>query len=190
MKVTRDRAELNRELVIEAASELFRERGFDGISIAEIMHSVGLTVGGFYKSFESKDDLLAHCCRKISEQSLTKWGSYVTNPKITDPLKKIGSSYLSSKNRDDLKHTCIFTTLAPEAPRHSNEVKDAFSNSVDLTIEFLSTIVAGDTEHSKRMNAISTFSQWVGALILSRAAGDSELSIEILEAVKAESSID
>ncbi len=184
MKVSREKAEQNRELVVETAGKLFREHGFDGIGVADLMKHAGLTVGGFYKNFDSKEDLLAESCKRISDNTLEKWKDYAADPSIPDPFKRIGISYLSPKNRDDLAKTCIYSTLAGEVPRHEDAVKKVFSDGTQSIIDFLATIVAGETEEERRAKAIITFSQWVGALMLSRAAGQSELSDEILKAAR------
>ena len=180
MKVSKEKAIENRELVLDTAAKLFRQVGFDGVGVADIMKQAGLTVGGFYNNFESKEDLIAKACDKIGTKSLQRWQEHIDNPDITDPLKRIGSSYLSAKNRDNLSATCIYSTLGAEVPRHDTAVQQVFAQGVESTIELLSTLVEGQSEAERRSHAIAMFSQWLGALVLSRAASNSPLSDEIL----------
>lgn len=184
MRVSRAKSVENRELVLETASRLFKENGFDGIGVADLMKNAGLTVGGFYKNFASKEDLIAQACQRACDQSLKRWQEHIDNPEIENPLARIAYSYLSTKNRDTLATTCVFSTLAAEVSRHEDAVKKVFEEGVESTIELLSKIVPGETEQQARENAIATFSQWVGALILARATGTGALSEEILEIAK------
>jgi TetR/AcrR family transcriptional regulator, transcriptional repressor for nem operon len=184
MRVTRAKSIENRELVLDTAAKLFKENGFDGIGVADLMKNAGLTVGGFYKTFESKEDLVAQTCQRACEKSLQRWEEHISNPEIVDPLNRIASSYLSTKNRDQLATTCVFSTLATEVPRHDEAVKQVFADGIESTIKLLSKVSSGETDEEKRINSVAMFSQWVGALILARVAGTGELSEEILEASK------
>jgi TetR/AcrR family transcriptional regulator, transcriptional repressor for nem operon len=184
MRVSRAKSVENRELVLDTASTLFKEHGFDGIGVADLMKSAGLTVGGFYKNFQSKEDLIAQACQRACDNTLKRWEAHIANPEIENPLARIGSSYLSTKNRDELATTCVFSTLAPEVSRHDVAVQKVFEGSIESVVELLSKIVPGESEQEKRENSIAMFSQWVGALILARAAGTGELSEEILDTSK------
>lgn len=184
MRVSRAKSVENKELVLDTAAKLFKQHGFDGIGVADVMKNAGLTVGGFYKNFDSKEDLAAKACQRAGEKTLKRWEEYIANPEIDDPLKKIANTYLSTQNRDQLATTCIFSTLANEVSRHDDAVKNVFKEGVGATVALLSKITPGDNEEEKRSNAIAMFSQWVGALILARAAGTGTLSEEILENAK------
>lgn len=180
MKVSKAKSIENRELVLDTAATMFRQYGFDGIGISDVMKKAGLTVGGFYNNFESKEDLIAQACDKLFNQSQKRWQAHIDNPEIVDPLKRIGSSYLSAKHRDDLSTTCIYSTLGAEVPRREPTVQQVFAQNIASTINLLSTLADGETEDEKRANAIAMFTQWVGALMLSRAASASPISDEIL----------
>jgi len=184
MKVSRAKSIENRELVLDTAAQMFKEYGFDGIGVADLMKSAGLTVGGFYKNFESKEDLIAQSCERACAKSVKRWEEHIANPEIPDPLKRIASSYLSDKNRDDLSKTCLFSALAPEAPRHDQVVKDVFAEGLESSLQVLTKIVPGESEAERRANAIAIFAQWLGSLILSRAAAGNSLSDEILDVAR------
>ena len=190
MKVSREKSAENRELVLDTAARLFKEHGFDGIGVVDLMKSAGLTAGGFYNNFESKEDLMAQACKRASDKSLDRWREHIANPAIADPLKRIGTAYLSPKNRDDLGTTCIYSTLGAEAGRHAPAVQQVFTQSVEDIIALLTPLMAGSTEMEQRQKAIATFSQWLGSLVLARAASGSALSDEILQVGRAVAKLD
>lgn len=190
MKVSREQAEKNRELILETAGSLFRQHGFDGIGIADLMNSAGFTVGGFYKNFDSKEDLIAQTCNRINKNVLAKWQTHIADSSIEDPYKRIGSGYLSIKNRDNLSNTCIYTTLAAEVPRHESPVREVFKEGVAETLKLLAELMPGESAETKQKLAIQTFSQWIGAMILARATSDSELSEVILKTVRESTKVD
>jgi TetR/AcrR family transcriptional repressor of nem operon len=184
MKVSKAKSIENRELVLDTAAQLFREHGFDGIGVADLMKNAGLTVGGFYKSFGSKEDLIAESCERACTKSRNRWEEHIANPEIADPFKRIASSYLSDTSRDNLSKTCLFSTLGVEVPRREQVVKDVFSDSLESSIQVLSKVVPGENDEEKRANTIAIFSQWVGALVLSRIAEGNPLSDEILSVAR------
>src|SRR3954465_15213074 len=99
MKVSREQAAQNRERILEAAARLFRERGFEGIGVADLMKEAGLTHGGFYGHFSSKEDLIAEASARVLMRSLALF-SNVAEQAPEDPLPAIASAYLTSRHRD------------------------------------------------------------------------------------------
>src|SRR6266542_1062700 len=93
MKVSRERAAQNRDRIVEAAAQLFRERGFEGIGVADLMKEAGLTHGGFYGHFASKEDLMAQACTRASTRSRSLW-SRLAERAPHDPLSEIAGVYL------------------------------------------------------------------------------------------------
>lgn len=184
MKVTKSQSLENRERTLKIAGMKFREHGFDGIGLSDLMKAAGLTVGGFYKNFESKEALLVQACETVFEHSKKSWDAHLHNPEIQDPYKRIGSTYLSSKNRDDLSTTCLFSTVGGEVCRHSPALKELFAENLENVFQFLMNTFPGDNEELKREQAIAVFSQWVGALLLSRMVAGNSLSDEILDVAK------
>ncbi len=189
MRVSRKQAEENRELVLKTAGKLFRERGFNGIGVADLMRAAGLTVGGFYNSFDSKDDLMAQACQMLIDDINNKWLGHIADPKIEDPYQRIGRTYLSKANRDNPGQACMFNTLASEVPRHQPELKQIFSDGTLTLIEHLATMMQGENDADRKNKAIATFSQWVGAQVLARATAGSALSEEILDVAKSTTNI-
>ena len=89
MKVSREQAAQNRERIVEAAARLFRERGFEGIGVADLMKEAGLTHGGFYGHFSSKDDLIAEASEHALAESLAVWSEAVWEPHWTEVTETV-----------------------------------------------------------------------------------------------------
>ena len=95
MKVSREQAAQNRERILDAAAQLFRERGFEGIGVADLMKEAGLTHGGFYGHFSSKEDLIAQASARELTRSLAHW-SKLAERASGDPLSAVADAYLTS----------------------------------------------------------------------------------------------
>jgi TetR/AcrR family transcriptional repressor of nem operon len=182
MKVSRQQAAANHERIVEEAARLFRERGFDGIGVADLMKSVGLTHGGFYGHFGSKEDLIAAVCERAGGALLDQWNA-LADGKTENPLAKAAQSYLSTSHRDAPGAGCLMAALGPEASRQAEPVRDAVTRSVDATFDTLARLAPGKSAAEKRRKAIATFAGMVGAMVLARAVNEPELSEEILETV-------
>lgn len=183
MKVTREQAAQNRERILDAAAQLFRERGFEGIGVADLMKAAGLTHGGFYGHFESKEDLMAQACARASARSKTLWGKLAERAP-DDALGEIARVYLTPRHRDDPGAGCLMAALASEASRQGAPVREAITASLRATFDFLAGLVPGRSKQAKREKAIATYASLVGGMILARAVEDRALSNEILDAVR------
>jgi TetR/AcrR family transcriptional repressor of nem operon len=184
MKVSREQAAENHERIIEAAGRMFRERGFDGIGVAELMKSVGLTHGGFYGHFGSKDDLAAQVCERLAAHAAERWND-VAEKGGADPVTALQRYYLTARHRDDRATGCIYATLAADVARRDDaKLRRAFAGGVRAMIEVLRKIVPGTSSKARRKAAITKLSTLVGAMILARAVDDRELSDEILAAAR------
>jgi len=181
MKVSREQAAANRERILDIASELFRVRGFDGIGVADLMKHAGLTHGGFYGHFSSKEDLMAQACDRALAESVAKWEKRCARP-AGKPLSAIAKSYLSARNRDEPGAGCAVAALGADATRHGSKVRRSITEGVCSLVEILARIVPGASRVAKRRMALATFASMVGALVLARAVDDPELSDEILDA--------
>jgi TetR/AcrR family transcriptional repressor of nem operon len=183
MKVTREQAAENRERILETAARLFREHGFDGIGVADLMQSAGLTHGGFYGQFASKEDLAAKACERALAQSAARIERVIAeHPRNT--LQAVAASYLSARHRDQPGEGCAFVALGAEAPRHSSAVRKVFAEALRLRVEKLMRLVPG-APAARRRKALATMASLVGAQVLARAVDDADLSNEILASVKA-----
>ena len=182
MKVSREQAQLNREKVVEAAARLFRERGIDGIGVAELMKSVGLTHGGFYGQFGSKEELVAEACAWAFERSAAKWQRTATaHPR--DTAGAIADFYLAPEHRDRPGAGCAAAALAGDMAREGVHAKQAFTEGVRDLVDIMAAGEQGSPKERQR-RALATFSTMVGAIILARAVDDAELADEILVAAR------
>jgi TetR/AcrR family transcriptional repressor of nem operon len=184
MKVSRAEAVQNRERVIEVAAKLFRERGFDGIGVAELMKSAGLTHGGFYGNFASKEDLMAKACARALEDALGGTRQLAERDG-ENALSTIAAAYLSPSHRDWPGKGCALAALGAEAARHGSPVRAAFTQGVRSLIDILMSLVPGKSKRTKREKALAIYASMVGALVLARAVDDAELSEEVLQSVLA-----
>src|SRR5438093_11893587 len=110
MRVSRTQAEKNRQTVIDVASRLFREHGFDGIGLKDLMKGAGLTQGAFYKQFASKEDLASQASKRALESASSRWSAAAAaNPE--DPLGAVIALYLSMEHRDERMDGCPVAAL-------------------------------------------------------------------------------
>ena len=182
MRVSRIQAAENRERILDVATRLFRERGIDGIGVDDLMKTAGLTHGGFYGHFKSKEDLVAQACARAVSRMRQNWIN-VVNESSGVPLEALAATYLTSKHRDAAGRGCPMAALGSEISRQGPTVRRAFTDELRPFFDYLSTIVQGPTNSRRRQKALASYASLVGALIVSRAVDDPALSDEILAAV-------
>jgi TetR/AcrR family transcriptional repressor of nem operon len=183
MRVSRVQAAENRQTVINVASRLFRERGFDGIGLKDLMEGAGLTQGAFYKQFASKEDLAAQASRRALESASLRWSAAAAeNPK--DPLGAVIAFYLSEGHREEKMDGCPIVALGSDAARQGSDVKASFEAGIKAHLEVLGRLIAkvdGKGPRGKR-KVMAILSTMVGALTLSRAVNDPKLARAFLDA--------
>src|ERR1700686_3128331 len=159
MKVSREQVAEHRTRILAAAARLFRLRGFDEVTVAEVMKDAGLTHGAFYGYFPSKEALIA--------------------------AADYADGYLSVRHRDNRATSCLFSSLGTEAARGSAELRHGMTEGVRRRIGHLSVEAEGDEPKEKRRAAIAAWSAMIGAMVLARLVDDEKLSKEILSATRA-----
>jgi len=184
VKVSREQAAENRERILDAATQRFRERGFAGIGVADLMKEAGLTHGGFYGHFPSKEDLIAEACARASQRSRALW-TKLAERAPDDPLAEIARVYLTARHRDSPGAGCLIAALGPDVARQGPTVRGAVTQGIRSALDFLSGIVPGRSRAARRRKAIASYAGMVGAMVLARAVNDRALSQEILDAVEA-----
>ena len=183
MKVSREQAQENRARVLEAAARLFRERGIDGIGLAELMKSVGLTHGGFYRQFGSKEELVAEACAFAFERSAAKWRrTAAAHPQ--DAVEAIARWYLTPEHRERPGAGCAAAALAGDMAREGVHARQAFTQGVRDLVEVLAGAGTEASAPARRSDALAAFSTMVGAMVLARAVDDPELADELLLAAR------
>jgi TetR/AcrR family transcriptional repressor of nem operon len=177
MKVSREQMAENRQRILEVAGQLFREKGFDAVSVAEVMKAAGLTHGGFYGHFDSKDDLIAQAlCHAIDARkgAGAAWD-----------LRGYMDAYLSPKHRDNAAGGCTIAGLAADTLHQTREARSAVTEGVRAQIDWMFEKLTGLDDAVRRRQAIASCAAMVGATILARAATDPALSDEILRETRA-----
>jgi TetR/AcrR family transcriptional regulator, transcriptional repressor for nem operon len=181
VRVTKEKKQENHERIVAMASELFRERGFDGVAVAELMERAGLTHGGFYNHFRSKEDLIAEATANGLSATLARYAGH-------DPVAVV-ELYISRAHRDARGQGCTAAALSCEAARQPDKTRTVFAAGIDSLVRALEDGIARSRAPGvgARAQAISVLAQAVGAIILSRACPDnSALADEILDASRAD----
>jgi TetR/AcrR family transcriptional repressor of nem operon len=184
VKVSREQAAANHDRIVEVASELFRERGFEGVAVADLMKAAGLTHGGFYGHFDSKNDLAAQACARSLERSAEKWRTLAAEGG-DESLKAITEHYLSDRHRDEPGRGCAYAALAADVARQNNPaLRHIFTGGLRPLIDVLTRLLPGQSRAARRKKALARLSGMIGAVILARAVDDAPLSNEILAAAR------
>jgi TetR/AcrR family transcriptional repressor of nem operon len=177
MRVTKAQAEQNRAHIVATAARLFRERGYDGVGVAELMAAAGFTHGGFYKHFRSKADLMA-------EASASGLSQIAARTEGLSPAEFV-ESYVSREHRDGRSDGCTIAALSGDAARQSADIKTEFAAGIEnlLTALQAPSDTPGDADQREaRTMVIDMLAHSVGAVMLSRACPDgSPLADEILD---------
>ena len=177
MRVSREKAAENRERIVDTASRLFREKGFDGVGVDAIMSGAGLTHGGFYGHFGSKDDLAAEAVLRALERSAEKQGRHAN-------LTELVSEYLSERHCADRGNGCAIAALGADVARRHDGVRRGLTAHVRGQLDRLARLIKNGPAKRRRKRAIATLAGLVGALTLARAVDDPALSKEILSAAR------
>ncbi|SEJ16268.1 transcriptional regulator, TetR family [Variovorax sp. OK605] len=174
--------EQSHERIVQTAAARFREEGVDGIGVADLMKEAGLTHGGFYRHFGSRDELVAEAVecalsdggRAVEAVAASKASRQVVAARLVD-------AYLSTAHRDALATSCAVTTLAGDVARSNQRARTAYTQQVNSYLDLLARLAAAEPSKDKRAKAITALSSLVGAVSLSRAVNDEALSQEILK---------
>lgn len=178
MRVSKAQAQANRALIVETASQLFRERGFDGVGVADLMAAAGFTHGGFYKHFASKADLMAESAACGIAKNLERSQDLST--------QQFFDRYLTRRHRDARDHGCTLSALGGDAARQPEALKAVFADAIEALLTMLACNDQQEADDQQRARLIGQLAQAVGAIVLSRACpDDSPLADEILSACRA-----
>ncbi len=177
MKVSKEQAAENRELILTQAARLFREKGVLGVGVDALTEAAGLTAGSLYSRFGSKEKLLA--------ESLTH-GHAVSQSKAAGvrSLKDAISMYLSPAHRDNPGAGCFMAALGCDMPRQSKEVRGSFTEIVRKNVMSLARLLPIGRKRQGEDEILATVATMVGAMVLARAVDDPTLSNRILSAAR------
>lgn len=179
MKVSKEQVARNRAHILEAAGRLFREGGFDAIGVDAVMKEAGMTHGGFYGHFESKQDLMARSVAHALEQADESWAAGPV------PMAALAAAYLSQDQCDNPGEGCALAALGSDVARQSPAVRRVFTDALRTRIDRLAGVLPGTSPAARRRTAIAAWAGLVGAMVLARAVDDPALSREIRRVVVA-----
>jgi TetR/AcrR family transcriptional repressor of nem operon len=186
--VSREQSAAYRRAVVEASARLFRERGFHGVSVADLMAAAGLTHGGFYGHFASKQALAAEACALAFGQGIDRWQRRMAGkPQPAARRKAIVDGYLSVRGRDQAGDACPTAALANDVARESGDspVRAAYVAGLESLLEMLTaTQDTGDPALDRR-RALADLTTLVGAMVLARATAGNAISDDFLAAARA-----
>lgn len=182
MRVSREQAAENHARIVAVASELFREKGYDGIGVADIMQAAELTHGGFYGHFKSKDDLAAQATHDALARSAEKWDA-IASAAGDETFGRLVASYLRRGHCDNAGKGCALAALGADTARQGKPLRMAFREGLMRLVDILAAAVPG-TRAARRKRALAAMAQMVGAVVLARAVEDAALSDEILAATR------
>lgn len=186
VRVSREKAAENRARILRAAARLFRERGIDAAGVDEVTKAAGLTHGGFYGHFDSKEALVAESIEQGLTLSARRWRKLAHRVSAKDALHSLITGYLSVEHRDAPGRGCPLAALAGEIAHHSKRVRHSFANGLTEMLNALRELLPRGEPSASERRAIFLLASMVGGIILARAAGDGELSSQILSAVSNE----
>jgi TetR/AcrR family transcriptional repressor of nem operon len=184
MRVSKAQQEKNREHVIAAAAKLLRERGIEGIGVDALAKAAGMTHGGIYSHFGSKEELAAAAVRQSLDEIRARWIEDAGGEGAPGLFNQLVRSYVSRSHRDHPGTGCAVAAMGPEATRHGKHVRRAFSDSTAAIIDVLARASDGTTDDARREDAIATICAMLGAVVLSRVVEDQSLSDRILAVVR------
>ncbi len=179
---SRAEKEKTHKRIVKIAAKRFREKGLAAVGIADLMKEAGLTVGGFYKHFGSRDDLVAEAVSsafgtwKRQVDAAASGGPPLTYARLID-------NYLNEAHRDDPGTGCAYSALAVEISRSDKRTRALASEQIRNDLNLIAGLLPGKDKRTARSRAILTFSALVGAMSLARAVSDESLSREMLKTV-------
>jgi TetR/AcrR family transcriptional repressor of nem operon len=168
--------------IVKRASVKLREKGAHGIGVADLMKDAGLTHGGFYAHFDSREALVIEAFTHAMDRSTERWRKLSDETPPDKRLSKIVNGYLTSDHRDDPGHGCAVPTLAAEIARESLKTRRVFAGRMEQMIDLLAAQFHGLPRKAARKQAMAALATMMGSLVMARIAGNGEFSDEILKA--------
>jgi TetR/AcrR family transcriptional regulator, transcriptional repressor for nem operon len=168
--------------IVKKASVRLREKGAHGIGVADLMKEAGLTHGGFYAHFDSREALVIEAFAYAMERSTERWRKLAEQTAPEKRFATIVESYLTPVHRDDPGHGCAVPTLGAEIARESPKTRRAFAAKLEQMIDMMAEQIPDVPRKAARRQAMATMATMMGTLVLSRIAGNGEFSDEVLGA--------
>jgi len=180
MRYSREHKQETHDRIVRKASVRLREKGAHGIGVADLMKEAGLTHGGFYAHFDSREALVIEAFSYAMDRSMAHWRKAAEQIAPEKQLESTVDSYLTSVHRDDPGRGCALPTLGAEIARESPKTRKAFAAKVEQMIDMMTDQIPAVPRKAARKQAIAALTTMMGTLVLSRIAGTGEFSDEIL----------
>lgn len=168
--------------IVKKASVRLREKGAHGIGVADLMKDAGLTHGGFYAHFDSREALVIEAFTHAMDRATERWRKLAEQTPPEKRLAMIVNSYLTSLHRDDPGHGCAMPALGAEIARESPKTRRVFAGRLEQMIDMLAAQIPGVPRKAARKQAMAAIATMMGALVMARVAGSGDFSDEILDA--------
>jgi len=182
MRYSREHKQETHERIVKKASVRLREKGAHGIGVADLMKEAGLTHGGFYAHFDSRESLVVEAFAYAMDRSTERWRKVAEQTPPDKRLATIVENYLTPVHRDDPGNGCAVPALGAEIARESPKTRKAFAAKLEQMIDMMADQVPDVPRKAARKQAMATLATMIGTLVLSRIAGTGEFSGEILGA--------
>jgi TetR/AcrR family transcriptional repressor of nem operon len=182
MRYSKEHKQETHARIVRKASVRLREKGAHGIGVADLMKEAGLTHGGFYAHFDSREALVIEAFNYAMDRATAHWRKTAEQIPPDKRLSTIIESYLTAQHRDDPGHGCAVPTLGAEIARESLKTRRAFAAKLEEMIVMIADQIPDMPRKAARKQAAATLATMMGTLVLSRIAGNGEFSDEILSA--------
>lgn len=184
MRHSREVAAETRARIVKVASRQFRKHGIGGIGVADVMAKAGLTHGGFYKHFASKDALAAEACRFALAASRKELRAIAAAAPPGRVLQQVVEAYLSMPHRDHPDRGCVIAALAAEAARLGPEASGVVAEGYEALVAFIASLLEARQEQDAVQRARAIVAAMVGALTVSRTVRDRQAAEQVLAAAR------
>lgn len=164
------------ERIVDAAARAIRRSGYAGTGVADIMKEAGLTHGGFYAHFPSREAMLAEAADRAGAEAVAASASVVATAPPDQTLQNLLRAYLSKEHLTDVEHGCVTAALCSEMPRQAPQVRRAATRRIKEMIDLVARQLSDWGKPGAHERALVTVSTMVGALVLARAVDDTRLS--------------
>ena len=182
MRYSKEHKQETHARIVKRASVRLREKGAHGIGVADLMKEAGLTHGGFYAHFDSREALVIEAFAYAMDRSVEHWRAIAAETPPEKRLATIVGTYLTPLHRDDPGHGCPVPTLGAEIARESPKTRKAFAAKLEQMIDMLAAQIPELPRKAARKQAMAVIATLMGTLVLARVAGTGDFSDEILDA--------
>lgn len=182
MRYSKEHKQETHARIVKKAATRLREKGAHGIGVADLMKDAGLTHGGFYAHFDSREALVIEAFNYAMDRATERWRKVTAEVAPEKRLSTIVDGYLSAAHRDDPGQGCAVPALGAEIARESLKTRKAFALKLDQMIDMITDQIQDVPRKTARKQAMATLATMMGTIVMSRIAGNGEMSDEILSA--------